>query len=276
MKIAGSGVSEVKAVPSSGNGFRASEKYQERYIIPADTFYTSRLPVFCISPPVLNTDDVVFYDFPTSGATKMLGRQTSGLWVGESSVDSGVFYTGDYTFDTKVAVTQFVYDDRTYIYQQADGHELRVYTTQEQGADITDYTIVESVSRDVTRILYGGNPLNDPDHASFARKDPAIEKYELQYGTAGSANYGPFNLSTSDLVSVDSLVNESFRQVSLPLEHGDTAAEVNRTKRTTPSSICADENPVTLSTSSSFPDRITSTLNVHISFTRGYLQGGLE
>jgi len=275
MEIAGSTISEIKAVPSSGLGFSGLvAKYFNRYIIPADEFYTKRLPLFCISPPVLNCDDEVFYVFPTAGTTSMLGRQTSGLWVGESSVDSGVFYTGNYTFDTKVATTQFVYDDRTYIYQKADGASLFRFVTQAQEASITDYSISDTGTVDVSRRLYGGNPLNDPDHAPFDRKDPAIEKYELQYGTGGSANYGPFNLSTSDLVSVDSLVNEDFRQVSLG---GDVdAGEVRRTKRTTPSAMIADEDPWTLSTNSEFPLAEKSTLNVHISLARGYLQGGLE
>lgn len=274
MEIAGSTISQVKAVPSSGLIFGSTIKYANRYVAAADGFYTDSLPLFCISPPVLNCDDVVFYDFPTAGSTSMLGRQTSGLWVGESSVDTGVFYTGKYTFDTKVAITKVIYDDRTYIYQQADGEYSVATTTQEQEMDITDYSITSPETTNLDRELYGGNPLNDPNHASFRRNDPAIEKYELQYGSNSSANYGPFNLSSSDLVSVDSLVNELFRQVSLPEEV--VGGEANRTTVESPNAMITDEDPWTLSTNSEFPGPEPSTLNVHISLARGFLQGGLR
>lgn len=271
MKVIGSLRSRIKATPSSGDLFGGSINYEEQYARPADYFYLRNLPLFCISPPVLNCDDVVFYEFPTAGSTSMLGRQTSGLWIGESSVDSGVFYTGNYTFDTKVAAGRIFYDTRTYIYQIADGSETRAGITQQRELDITDYTTTNPVTSNIPRVIFGGNPLSDPNYASFARKDPAIEKYELQYGTGGTANYGPFNISTSDLVSVSSLVNEDFRQVSLG--NNVPNGEARRIVTETPSAMISDQDPWTLSSKTEFSIENESTINVHISLARGWILG---
>lgn len=271
MRIAGDAISEVKATPSSGVRFGGTPNYNNRYVRPADGFYTNSLPLFCISPPVLNCDDVLFYVFPTSGTTSMLGRQTSGLWCAESTVDANVFYTGNYTFDTKVAATKIVYDNRTTTYAISQAPP-RSALSEEIDTDITNYTTTQTDEDWQETLLFGGNPLDDPNHASFVENDPAIDKYEVQYGTNGPANYGPFNLSTSDLVSVQSLTNQEYRQVALADDV--PRGEIKRSIIETPAGMIAAEAPWTYARSSEFPARITN-LNVHISFSRGFLQGGL-
>lgn len=216
MKIAQNGINKITANPSAGDVLSPVGGLGDLYAQAADKFYTNQLPIVAISPAVLNCDERVFYTFPTSGTTTMLGRQTSGLWAGEDDTAAGNFRTGNFCFDSKLAIEDIKYYDRLYFYQLGDGDDTLASTRYRNDLDIddlsgTDYNYLDPSPR---RFLLSGDPFSyNLDEAPYSKQDPAVEKYELVYGSNNAANYGPFNMSTSDLVSVASLSNQKFRQV---------------------------------------------------------------
>lgn len=215
MKVAQNGISDIKATPTAGDPLSSLGGLGDLYADTADEFYTNQFPIFCISPPVLNCDDGVFYPYP-QGSEKMLGRQTSGFWAGEDDTTPGKFYIGNFTFDSKLGIDDITYYDRLYLYEIADGDDFTVSGVIRQDLDVDDLAGTKyAYYHRPRRLIRGGDSFSaNLGEAPYRFQDPAVEKYEQFYGSDNPANYGPFNMSTSDLVSVASLSNQEFRQVS--------------------------------------------------------------
>lgn len=275
MSIAGTLTTDVKSTPSAGNLLRVGSDTFSRYANVADDFYMRQLPIFCISPPILNTDPEVFYTYP-EGSEQLLGRQTSGLWASrDTTAPGGVyapdrFFTGFYTSDLKQAMNTVSYFSRAYSYSVSTGGDEGPPSRTTMKWHMTGTTNATDVNVSLTtydRIHRRGGPLINPSHALFKHADPAVEKYELHYGADASVNYGPFNMSTSDLVSVSSLANEDFRQVRYsPADNG----EMLKINVPDLDSFSAPDGWMTLDFSQEITET-TFTKNVHVLCSHGHL-----
>jgi hypothetical protein len=271
MNIAGNGITRIDAQPSAGNEFSAFPDFVDLYADTAAEVYAYASPMICISPPVVNVDDRVTYTFPTLGTTVMNGRQMSGFWTINTPASTTTYVIASYMFDQKMGFNEVRYTDRVIPYALGDGVKATVIVTAFQtGSFITGTSAPAGTNTfpiDYYTELHArlGTSVNNVDAGTFRERVFTRQSYESQWGTNSPANYGPFNFSTADLVTMEEYVTTGYGAVRRQASGGTNRLTVSDGFNL---DLNQDE-PVTMEVSSSIVSMPST--NVHVPYSKAWL-----
>jgi hypothetical protein len=273
MRIAGDSITKINAKPRAGDELSASPDIETYYIVPTVELNKNATPIICISPPVVNVDDRVEYTFPT-GSNTTLGRQTSGFWTKSSPTDASEYVFAAYTFDQKKAMDSVRYADRLIVYDLSDG----VKNTIDVGVAITGSFVTGTsapaasntfpISSTKEREYRVGTSVNNWEAGGYTSRSVPTRSYEIYWGTDSPENYGPFNMSVGDLLSMEEYVFTNFLAVSDHVD--DVGGYVRPLVYEGFNDAENQQEPVTMQMSASIP--ATSGSNVHISYAKAWMR----
>ncbi len=201
-------VTEVAQDPSPGDTLKRTDGFQALYINTMRDVAERALPIYAISPPVINVDDTTTYTFPTAGAAvTMLGRQASGFWTAVSPTVAATYEIGAFFLDKKSAGTALRYTENSVPYSLGEGRQLYSQRSMNMSGSFTDDTnaVYDGYTySDRGRIYRQGTGLDSPNDARFSNRTWKPLSYEIVWGRDAAVNYGPWNFSCGDLRTAES------------------------------------------------------------------------
>jgi len=289
MLITGYDTTSIKGDPGAGNTFSINTQPWREYLWNYRGLFYQRGLMINISPPVLNTDNTVVYEFKNNaGTTDTNGKQTAGLWI-QPTPGTTEYLSGLGIFDQKESFESITHISTQTPYTLSDGpaDKFRSPLTSTGSfvagstAPYDEYTLTET---NYNQAMQFGTDVENPNAYSFAipgRSDLQVLAYDLQWGDDSAANYGPFNFSSGDLQTMGAYNNDA----SLPgvnsafgtLSYTDSAESYRGPSVISTNVINPDEEtlePVIMNITSSLESVAQQGNNIHVSYTKTFTYFG--
>jgi len=291
MIVPGPDTTTIKENPGAGNSFGIFGPWRDYVWNFRDLFYDRGFMVN-ISPPVLNTDNTVVYTFEDNGGTTDTnGKQTAGLWT-KPLAGTSDYLTGFGMFDQKRSFDTATHFSTNTAYLLSDAPADKVsspmtstgsFVTNDLASTIND--VYELTEINYQQAMQPGTEVENPNKYSFSvvagRSDQQLLSYDLQWGNDSAANYGPFNFSNADLLTMGTYLREGLA----PTLNGEFASfSVDRSVDSVRGPARVDTNvinpdaetlePVMMNITSSLTSRFDAGANMHISYTKTFTRYG--
>jgi hypothetical protein len=283
MIIPGPDTTSIKENPGAGRSFAIGGEWKEYLWNYRDLFENTGITVN-ISPPVLNTDNDVVYAFPNPGGDDMNARQTAGLWI--QPLTGSDYLTGYGTFDQKKSFNSIYHIATQTAYNTSDGGARKSSSPQTiTGSFVTGstspYDEYEFYETSVDQAVQAGtsveNPNSFPFNVAAGRSDLQLLSYDLQWGNDNAANYGPFNFSSGDLLTMGTYLQEGLTP-GLSGRFASFSVDRSRGNARGPYVVATDVinpnetnlEPVLMELTSSVDSRFDVGSNMHISYTKTF------
>lgn len=292
MIISGPDTTSIKEKPGAGNSFGITGEWAE-FLRNYEELFSERGIMVDISPPVLNTDNTVVYEFQNNaGTTDTNGKQTAGLWVAETVAGEGQYITAVGVFDQKKSfdTVEQITTRTPYVLSDGEGEMATTYLTHTGSFVAGSVAPYDEYEIRVSETNKGGQTstgVENPNNYSFnpveGRPDTQLLSYDLFWGTDSEANYGPFNLSSGDLLTMTTFIQEGVGGGGLngqfaSFSHQRSQTSLRGPTFTSTNVVNPDEDslePVIMEmTSSKLGGTIASSYNMHVCYTKTYTKYG--